>query len=92
MSQRSIVLYLARTGLTAMKIDSLLVVTLGLEATGYSSVTRVLRQTKFPSPNQPTPFSDDNPALDDSNEVILLPLTEQPFASLRQLSRLGHLP
>jgi hypothetical protein len=47
---------------------------------------------KFPSPNPPTTFSEENPALDDSNEAIFLVLTEQPFASVRQLSRLRHLP
>jgi hypothetical protein len=85
MDQTSIVRDLGRKGLTAMKIDNNLGVTLGHDAKGDSSVTRFLGQAKFPSPNHPIPFSEENRALDDS-------LTEQPFASLRQLSRLGHLP
>jgi hypothetical protein len=91
MDPRSIVLYLARKGLTAMEISSDLGVTLGPDAKGESSVTRFLREAKFPSPNPLTTFSGENPSLDDSNEAILLALTEQPFASVRQLSRLMHL-
>jgi hypothetical protein len=92
MDQRSIVRYLARKGLTATEIYNDLVVTLGPNAKRCSSVTRFLRQAKFPLPNPPTTFSEENPALDDSKEAILLALTEQPFASVRQLSRLTHLP
>jgi hypothetical protein len=92
MDQRSIVLYLARKGLTAMEIYNDLVVTLEPDAKGSRSVTPFLHQAKFPWPNPPTAFSEENPSLDDSNEAILLALTEQPFASARQLSRLTHLP
>jgi hypothetical protein len=85
-------MYLARKGLSAMEISNDLVVTLGLDAMGSGSVTRFLREAKFASPNPPTPFSEENPSIDDSNEAILLALTEQPFTSVRQLSRLTHLP
>jgi hypothetical protein len=92
MNQRSIVLYLARKFLTAMKIDNSLAVTLGNDTKNYRSVTHFLREAKFPSPNPPTTFSEENPALDDSNEAIFLVLTAQPFASVRQLLRLTRLP
>jgi predicted transcriptional regulator len=92
MDQRSIVLSLARKGLTAMDISNDLVVTLGLDAKGHSSVTRFLREARFPSPNPPITFSEESRSLDDSNEAILLGLTEQPFASVREFSRLTHLP
>jgi hypothetical protein len=92
MDQRSIVLYLATKGLAAMKIDNDLAVTLGSDAKGDRSVTRFLRDAKFPSLNLPIIFSEENHSLDDSNEAILLALTEKPFASVGQLSRLTHLP
>jgi hypothetical protein len=76
MNQRSIVLYLARNGLTAMGIYRDLVVTLGPDARSDSSVTHFFREVKFPSPNPPTTFSEDNPSLDDSNEAILLALAD----------------
>jgi transcriptional regulator of acetoin/glycerol metabolism len=92
MDQRSIVVYLARKGLSAMEIDNDLVVTLGSDAKGSRSVTRFLREATFSSPNPPTPFSEEKPSLDNSKEALLLVLAEQPFESVRQLSRLTHLP
>jgi hypothetical protein len=92
MDQRSIALYLARKGLSAMGVFNGLVVTLGSDAKGDSSVTRFLRKAKFPSPNPPTPFSAQNPSIDDSNEAILLACNGQLFASVRKLSMLTHLP
>jgi hypothetical protein len=92
MDHRFIVLSLARKGLAAMEIYGDLVVTLGLDAKGESSVTRFLHEAKFPSPNPPITFSEENPSLHDSNKAILLALTEQPFASVRHLSRLTHPP
>jgi hypothetical protein len=82
MDQRSIVLYLARKGLTAMEVYNNLVVTFGPDTKGDSSVMRFLREAKFPSSNPPTTVSEENSSLDDSNESIFLALTEQPFASV----------
>lgn len=92
MDQRSIVLYLARKGLSAKAISDDLVATLGPDAKSYATVTRFLREAKFPSPNPLATFSEETPGYDDSSEAILLALSEQPFASIRQLSRLTHLP
>jgi hypothetical protein len=47
MDQRSIVLYLARNAVTAMEIYNDLVLTLGSDTKGHSSVTRFLREAKF---------------------------------------------
>jgi hypothetical protein len=91
MDQRSIVLYLARKKLSALDIYTDLVQTLGPDAVSYPSVTRFLRDAKCTLPNPPATFSDEMPGSDDSDEAILLALTEQPFASIRQLSRLTHL-
>jgi hypothetical protein len=63
-----------------MEIDNDLAVTLGSDAKGDRSLTRFLREAKFPSPNLPTAFAEQNPSLDDSNEAVLFALTEQPFA------------
>jgi hypothetical protein len=76
MGQRSIVLDLARKGITAMEIYNDLVVTLGPNAKGSRSVTRFRREAIFPSPNPPTTFSEETPGSGDSNETILLALTE----------------
>jgi hypothetical protein len=86
MDQRSIVLNLARKGLQAMKIYNDLGATPACDAMSYSPVTRFLCESKFPSPNPSTTFSEDNRSLDDPNEAILLALTEQPFTSGRKLS------
>jgi transcriptional regulator of acetoin/glycerol metabolism len=75
-----------------MEIDGNLVAMLGSLAMNDSSVAHFFREAQFPSPNPATTFSEENPCLDDSNEAILLVLTEHPFASIAQLSRLTHLP
>lgn len=90
--QRSIVLYLARKGLSAREICDNLEATLGPDAKSYSTVTRFLRETKFLSSDPLVTSSEETSLADDSNEAILLALCEQPFASIRQLSQLTHLP
>jgi hypothetical protein len=58
----------------------------------YSSVTRYLREARFlPSKQEPRP-ADIQRGLDDSYQTILSALEDIPFASVRQLSRLTHLP
>jgi hypothetical protein len=75
-----------------MEIDNDLGATLDCNAMGSSSATRFLREAKFPSPNPFVTFSKENLCLDDSNEALLLALTEQSFISIRQLSGPTHLP
>jgi hypothetical protein len=70
------------------------VATLGPDSVSYSSVTRDLREARSPY-SKPEPES--HPAdvqrdLDDSDQAILAALEDSPFVSVRQLSRLTHLP
>jgi hypothetical protein len=66
----------------------------------FSSIARYLREEQFP-PSKPEPEPhpanvqrglDDLGDLDDSDQAILATLEDGPFASVRQLSRLTHLP
>jgi hypothetical protein len=69
-----------------------LVATLGAEAVSYPSVTRYLPEVIFASSNPLDPLPPPEHQLDDSDQVILLALVDQPLASIRELSRLTHLP
>jgi hypothetical protein len=73
-------------------IDEDLTVALGAEEISYASVTRYLREAKFATSNREITFSEPIRASDDCDQAILLALDEQPFASIRQLARLTHLP
>jgi hypothetical protein len=86
MDQRSIVLYLARKGLSAREICDDLEAALGPDAKSYSTVTRFLRETKFLFSDPLVTSSEETPLSDDSNGAILLALREQPFTSIRRLS------
>jgi hypothetical protein len=60
----------------------------------YGSVTRYLREARFPSSKpelRPADVQRDRD-LDDSDQAILAALEDSPFASVRRLSRLIHLP
>jgi hypothetical protein len=92
MEQRSIVLYLARKGLSPLAIHDDLVTTLAEDAVSYSSVTRYLRDAVSASSNPPTPLPEPKAQFDDCDQAILLALTEHPFESVRESSRLSHRP
>jgi hypothetical protein len=94
MEQRSIFLYLARKGSSLLAIHEDLVTTLGVDAdaVSYSSVARYLREAVFASSNPPTPLPEPEAQFDDYDHAILLTLAEQPFASVRELLQLTHLP
>jgi hypothetical protein len=92
MDQQLIVLYLSRKGRSAVAIRDDLVATLNPEAVSHPSVTRYLREAIFTSSNPPDPLPPLDHQLDDSDQVILLAIADQPFASIRELSRLTHLP
>jgi hypothetical protein len=51
-----------------------------------------LRKAKCPLCVPPITFSEGQPRFDDSDEAVFLALGEQPFASIRQLPGLTHLP
>jgi hypothetical protein len=91
MDQQLIVLYFSRKGLSAVTIHDDLVATLGAEAVSYPSVTRYLREAIFASSNPDTlPLPEHY--LDDSDQAILLAFADQPFTSIRELSRFTYLP
>jgi hypothetical protein len=92
MTQRPIVAYLSLKGMSAREIHDDIVATLGPDAVSYSSDTRYLGEAQFP-PSKPEPHpADVQRDLDDSDHAILAALEDSPLASVRQLSRLTHLP
>jgi hypothetical protein len=92
MTERPIVAYLSLKGMSAHEIHDDIVTTLGPDALPYSSVTRYLRGARFlPSKPEPHP-ADVQRDFDDSDQAILAALEDSSFASVRQLSRLTHLP
>jgi hypothetical protein len=72
MEQRSIVLYLARKGLSPLAIHNDLVTTLGADAVNYSSVTYYLRDAFFASSNPPTHLPEPEVQFDDCDHAIML--------------------
>jgi hypothetical protein len=94
MTQRPIVAYLSLKGMSAREIHDDIVAILWPDAVSYSSVTRYLREARFP-PSEPGHHpADVQRDLDglDSDQVNLAALEDSPFASVCQLSRLIHLP
>jgi hypothetical protein len=92
MTQRPIVADLSLKGMSAREIHDNIVATLESDAVSYGSVTRYLREARFP-PSKPEPHpADVQRDLGDSDQDILAALEDSPFASVRQLSRLTHLP
>jgi hypothetical protein len=85
MDLKSIVLYLNQKGLSAKNIHLDIVYTLGLDAVDYSTVTLDLRDARCAGPMdlQAAPDHDHEP--DDSDQAIVAALSEQPFASVREL-------
>jgi hypothetical protein len=72
MDQRSIVLYLARKGLTEVAIYEDLVATLGAEVISYPSATCHLQAAKFAASNPEVAFSELIRERDDCDQAILL--------------------
>jgi hypothetical protein len=82
MDQQSIVLYLSRKGLSAVAIHDNLVATLDAEAVSYPLSSRGdICLVQFAGPLPPRKHQ-----VDDSGHAIRLPLADQPFASIRELS------
>jgi hypothetical protein len=90
LDQQSIVMYLSLKSLNAIKIHNDLVATLKGEAKSYSTVPYYLRKPKFSSSKASQPSESPAPILKESNETSLLALSEEPFASVRQLARRTH--
>jgi hypothetical protein len=58
----------------------------------YLSATRYLRGVIFVSANSPANILEAESQFDDCDQAILLALAEQPFVSIRELTRLTLLP
>jgi hypothetical protein len=92
MTQRPIVAYLSLKETSEREIHNYIVASLRPDAVSYSSVTRHLREARFPPSKPECHPADVQRDLDDSDEAILTALEDSPFALVRQLSRLTHLP
>jgi hypothetical protein len=86
------VAYLDRRRLSRRLIHDAIVPTLGPNIVGYITVTRGLRDAKFPLSTKEASDAEDRSPIDHVDEVMLSALSESPFASVRQLSRLPQLP
>jgi hypothetical protein len=92
MDQRVIVAYLALKRLSARAIHYDLITTLGLDTVTYSTVARYLHNAYCSSSSLGTASIEVQRGLDDSDQAIMSALEENPFASVRQLSRLIYIP
>jgi hypothetical protein len=92
MMQRPIVAYLSLKGMLAREVHDDIVATLGPDAVPDRSATHDPGEARFP-PSKPEPDpADGQKDFDDSDQAILAALEDSPFASVRQLFRLTHLP
>jgi hypothetical protein len=91
MDQQSIMMYLSLKDLNAVEIHNDLVATLKSKAKLYSTITYYLRKPSFSSPKTPQPSESPAPILNESDEAILLALSEESFASVRQLAGRIHI-
>jgi hypothetical protein len=91
MDQPSVAMYLSLEGLNAVEIHNDLVAALKDEAKSYITVTYYHRKPSFSGPRTTQPSESPPPILSESDETILMALSEEPFASVRQLARKTHL-
>jgi hypothetical protein len=92
MTQRPIVAYLLLKVMSAREIHDNIVATFASDALSCNSVTRYLREARFPPPKPEPDPSDLQRDLDDSDQVIVAALEDSPFTSVRRLFRLTHRP
>jgi hypothetical protein len=92
MTQRPIVAYSSLKWISAREIHDDIVAILGPDVVSYSSVTRSLRDAQFPPSKPELHLADVQRDLDDLDQVILAALEDSPFTSVRQPSRLTHVP
>jgi hypothetical protein len=84
-------MYFGLKDLNAVEIHNDLVAALKGEAKSYRTVRYYLCKPSFSSPKILQPSDSPAPILNESNETILLALSEEPFAPVRQLARRTHL-
>jgi hypothetical protein len=92
MTQHPIVAYLSLKGMSAHEIHDNIVATIGPDIISYTSITHYLREAQFPPSKPESHPADVQRDLYDSDQAILAALEDSPFASVRQLSWLTHLP
>jgi hypothetical protein len=73
--------------LNAVEIHNDFVTALNGDAKSYSTATYYLPKRSFSSPKTPQPAESPAPILNESDEAILLVLSEKPFASVRRIHR-----
>jgi hypothetical protein len=88
MDQRSIVLYLAKTGVRGTEIHRDLEETLGSKAIAYSTVAFYFRGPSFCAANEVEEDQGEMTQVGEVDEAILKALADEPFSSVRELA--GH--
>jgi hypothetical protein len=100
MMQRPIVAYLSLKWMSTREIHDDIVANLGpdtvypiqFSSVQFSSITRYFHEAQFPPPKPELYPVDIQRDFDDSDQAILVAPEDGLFASVRQLSRLTHLP
>jgi hypothetical protein len=87
-----IIAYLSLKEILVHGIHHDIVATLGPDVVSYSSITRYLREARFPPSKPESHPADGQRDLGDSDQAIFAALEDSPFASVRRLSQLTHLP
>jgi hypothetical protein len=83
MTQHPIATYLSLKWMSAREIHDDIVAAFGPDAVSYSSVTRYLREVRFPPSKTEHHPADIQRDLDDSDQAISAALEDGPFASVR---------
>jgi hypothetical protein len=91
MDSNSIVLSLKAKGMNAREIHSDRVATLGPKVSGYSTVTRWLREAHLDQFSETAVDFTEDMEVDEIDEAILSVLGVQPFGSVRDITRLIRL-
>jgi hypothetical protein len=92
MDQKAIVFYFHMRGMSLDSIHEDLVRVLGENAVAYSTVTKYVRSEKFPPKNDGPPSQPISVEPGPVDQAILTALADEPFSSVRELSRLTCLP
>jgi hypothetical protein len=87
MDQRSIALYQAMKGLSAVDIHRDLTETLDINAVSYSTVTRYIRMTSCTDLTDVDEIHSGPKSINETDEAILKALADEPFSSVRELAR-----
>jgi hypothetical protein len=92
MDLKSITLDLAMKHLGTLEIHVEINNVLGQGTVGYSTLTRYLRRRSFPHSSESAEEEAEIESRDPIERVILQALNEQPFSSLRQLTKRTLIP